>query len=166
MLEEAAPARLVLFGAFADAKNLSIAFAVDPDRYQQRDVADFAGPTALEHDAVLAFDRPVAPCLDCSVNLLVQARHRRRRYSRAPQRLGDILDTAHRDPGQIHLDQSFFDRTLTPTVTLNNGCLECLRPKLRYLQLDVAGLGLQLALVVAGSGIASCHAALVTLRIA
>ena len=46
----------------------------------------------------------------------------------------------------------FFDRTLTPTVTVNNGCLECLRPKLRYLQLDLAGLGLQLALVEAGSG--------------
>ena len=52
MLEEAAPARLVLFGALADAKNLSIALAVDPDRHQQRDVADLASPAALEHDAV------------------------------------------------------------------------------------------------------------------
>ena len=31
MLEEAAPARLVLFGAFADAKNFSISFTVNPD---------------------------------------------------------------------------------------------------------------------------------------
>jgi hypothetical protein len=29
----------------------------------------------------------------------------------------------------MHLDQSFLDRTLTPTVSLNDGRLECLRPK-------------------------------------
>src|SRR4029077_20899835 len=170
--EEAAPARFVLFGAFADAKNLSIPIAVHSDRHQQRDVTALAGPAALEHDAVevhvrmLAFDRPVAPRLYSSVNLLVEVRHRRRRHARAPKRLGDILDTAHRDPGQIHLDQSFLDRTLTSTVTLNDRRLECLRPKLRYPQLDLASLRLQLALVVAGPGIASCLAALVTLRIA
>jgi hypothetical protein len=67
-----------------------------------------------------------------------------------------ILDAAHRDPGQIHLDQSFLDPTLGPTVTLNDGRLECLRPKLRYPQLDLARLGLQLALEVAGPGIAAC----------
>jgi hypothetical protein len=51
-------------------------------------------------------------------------------------------------------------------VTLNDRRLECLRPKLRYPQLDLASLRLQLALVVAGPGIAACLAALVTLRIA
>src|SRR5215472_10718974 len=172
MLEEATPARFVLFGALADAKNLSISFAVHPDRHQQRDVADLAGPAALEYDAVevhirmLTFDRPVAPCLDRSVNLLVQVRYRRRRHARAPQGFGDVLNPPHRDPGQIHLDQSFLDRVLAPPVTLNNGRLECLRPKLRNPQLNLSGLGLQLALVMAGPGIAACLAALVTLRIA
>src|SRR6185295_2444453 len=69
-----APTRFVLFGAFADAENLPIALAIDPDRHQQRYVAHFARPGALEHDAVeinvgmFALDRPVAPGLDRSVN--------------------------------------------------------------------------------------------------
>jgi hypothetical protein len=84
MLEEAAPACLVLFGAFANAKNLSISFTVHPDRHQQRHVANLAGPAALEHNAVqidvgvLPPDRPVAPSFDGPVDLLVQVRHRRR----------------------------------------------------------------------------------------
>jgi hypothetical protein len=70
------------------------------------------------------------------------------------------------DPGQIHLDQSFLDRTVSPTVTLDDGRLECLRPKLRYPQFDLASLGLPLALVVPDTGISAGPAALVTLRIA
>jgi len=50
VLEEGAPARLVLLGALADAQNLSIAIAVHPDRNQQRNVAHLAGPAALEHN--------------------------------------------------------------------------------------------------------------------
>ena len=66
VLEERAPARLVLLGAFADAENLPITVAVHADRHQQRDVANLASPAALEHDAVqvnirmLAFDCPIA----------------------------------------------------------------------------------------------------------
>jgi hypothetical protein len=41
-----------------------------------------------------------------------------------------------------------------------------LRPKLQYPQLDLAGLGLQLAFVMSRSGIAASLSALVTLRIA
>jgi hypothetical protein len=48
MLEEAAPACLVLLGAFADAENLPITLAIHPDRHQQRYVANLAGPAALE----------------------------------------------------------------------------------------------------------------------
>jgi hypothetical protein len=36
------------------------------------------------HIGMLAFDRPVAPRLYSSVNLLVQVRYRRRRHARAP----------------------------------------------------------------------------------
>ncbi len=44
--------------------------------------------------------------------------------------------------------------------------LKGLRPKLRYPQLDLAGLGLQLAFVMPGSAIAASLSALVTLSIA
>ena len=172
MFEEGAPARLVLLGAFADAENLPITLAVHTDRHQQRHVAHLAGPAALEHDAVevhigmLAFDRPIAPRLDRPVDLLVQLRHRRGRNPRAPQGLGNILDPANRDPRQIHLDQGLLDRALTPPITLDDRRLKGLLAKLRYPQPDLAGLGLHLALVVAGPGIAASLAALVALRIA
>jgi hypothetical protein len=52
MFEQCAPARLVLLGALADAENLSITFTIYPDRHQQRHIANLAGPTALEHNAV------------------------------------------------------------------------------------------------------------------
>jgi hypothetical protein len=52
LLEEAAPARLVFLGPFADAENLPITFAVHADRHQQRHVAHLTSPAALEHNAV------------------------------------------------------------------------------------------------------------------
>jgi hypothetical protein len=52
MLEETVPTLLVLFAAFADAKNLSICFPVRLDRNQQRAIADLAGLAAFEHDGV------------------------------------------------------------------------------------------------------------------
>ena len=172
VLEERAPARLVLFGPLADAKNLPITVVVHTDRHQQRDVADLASPAALEHDAVqidvgmLALDRPIAPSFDRPIDLLVQVRHGRGRHPRAPQSLRDVLDPAHRHPCQIHLDQRLLDRALTPPVALDDRRLEGLRPKLRDLQPHLASLGLQLALVVAGAGIATGLAALIALRIA
>src|SRR5215831_6011769 len=85
VLEERAPACLVLFGPFADTENLPITLAIHGDRHQQRHVANLARPTALEHDAVqvdvrvLALDQPVAPGLDGPVDLLVEVRHCRGR---------------------------------------------------------------------------------------
>src|SRR5262245_43030182 len=52
MLEEHAPARLILLRPLANAENLPIAALVHPDCNQERDVAYLAGPTALKHDAV------------------------------------------------------------------------------------------------------------------
>jgi hypothetical protein len=51
--------------------------------------------------------RSVSPCLDRAVNLLVQIRHRRWRDPRAPQRLRDILDTAHPDARYISIKASW-----------------------------------------------------------
>ncbi len=84
MLEERAPARLVLLGALADAENLPITFRSRRSRPAARycGIADFSRSAALEHDAVqvnigmLALDRPIAPGLDRRVDLLVEVRHR------------------------------------------------------------------------------------------
>src|SRR5262249_29207604 len=82
MLEELAPATLVLLRPLANVENL-IAALVHADRNEQRDVAHLAGPAALEHDAVeinirvVALDRTIAPRFDRPVDLLVKVRHRR-----------------------------------------------------------------------------------------
>ena len=62
------------------------------------------------HIRVLALNRPIASSLDRPVDLLVQVSHRRRRKSRAPQGLGDVLHPAHRNARQIHLDQCLLHR--------------------------------------------------------
>src|SRR5262245_53433262 len=57
-------------------------------------------------------------------------------------------------PARLLLDlinQGLFQRALTPPVALDDRSLERLRPKLRHLQPDLAGLDLQLALIVAGA---------------
>jgi hypothetical protein len=58
----------------------------------------------------------------------------RRLISRRMRGFRDVLDPPHRDPGQIHLDQFFLDRTLAPPLALDDRRLEGLRPKLRDLQ--------------------------------
>src|SRR5262249_49971947 len=106
-LRKLAPATLVLLRPLANAENLPIAALVHADCNMQRDVAHLAGPAALEHDAVeinirvVALDRTIAPRLDRPVDLLVEVGHRRRRHPRPPQCLRDVLDPAHRYPGQI-----------------------------------------------------------------
>ena len=73
VFEEGAPATSVFLGSFADAENLPVTLTVHADRDKQRDVAGLAGPAALEHNAVevnvrmTAFDRPIAPSLNCPV---------------------------------------------------------------------------------------------------
>jgi hypothetical protein len=66
----------------------------------------------------------------------------------------------------MHLNQSFLDRALPPPIALDDGRLKSLPAKLRYPQAHLAGLGLQIALVMAGPGIATCLDTLVALRIA
>src|SRR5262249_34373510 len=172
MLEERAPARLILLRPLANAENLPITALVHANRNQQRDVAHLAGPAALEHDAVEinirvgALDRTIAPRLDRPVDLLVEVRHRRGRHPRAPQCLRDVLDPAPRYPGQIHLDQRLFDRAPAPPIAFDDRRLERLPAQLRNPQPHLTGLGLQAALVVASAGIATRGAALIALRIA
>src|SRR5262249_58711965 len=129
MLEERAPARLVLLRPLANPENLPL-------------------------------DRTIAPRLDGPIDLLVQVRHCRGRHPRAPQSLRNVLDPAHRYPGQIHLDQRLFDRALAPPIALDDRRLERLPAQLRNPQPHLAGLGLKAALVAAAGVTATCGPAL------
>src|SRR6202035_3839304 len=114
---------LVLLGALADAQNLPKTLRIDGAGHQQRDIADFASPGPLHHDAIeikvrmFAFDAPVPPRLDLGIDLLVEVRHRARAHPRAPQGFSDVLYAAHRNPRQVHLDQGFLYRALPPAIT-------------------------------------------------
>jgi hypothetical protein len=75
----------------------------------------------------------------------------------------------HRNPRQIHLNQSFPstpDRALPPAIPFDNGRLQGLPPKLRKLQPSLARLGVEAALVMAGPRITPCLGTLVALSIA
>src|SRR5262249_28795027 len=109
---------------------------------------------------VLALDRTIAPRLDRPVDLLVQVRYRRGRHPRPPQCLRDVLDPAHRHPGQIHLDQRLLHRALAPPIALDDSRLERLLAQLRSPQPYLASFGPQAALVVPSAGIAAPGAAL------
>ena len=115
---------------------------------------------------VVALDRPLPPGLDVPVDLLVQLADRRGADLRTPQRLGDVLHSAYRHASKVHLDQGLLDRGLPATVALDDRRLECLLAQLRHLELHLAGLCLQLALIAAGPGVSSRLGALVACRIA
>jgi hypothetical protein len=51
---------------------------------------------------------------DPNADITRQVGHRAAAHPGAPQRLGDVLDSTNRYPGQIHLDQGLLDRTLPP----------------------------------------------------
>jgi len=110
---------------------------------------------------MLAFDAPVPPSLDLGVDLLVQVRHRARAHPGAPERLRDVLHPSDRNAGQVHLDQRFLDRALPPAIALYDRCLKGLPPQLRYLEADVAGLGVQRPIIAARPSILPGLAALV-----
>ena len=168
MTQKRRPAGFVLLGALADPQDLAKSFRIDGRGHQQRNIADLAGPAALHDDAVeveirmLALDPPVPPGLDLGVDLLVQVRHCARADTGAPQRLGDVLDPADRNPRQIHLDQRFLDRTLPPAVALDDRCLKGLAPQLRNLEVHFPGHGVQRALIATGPGILPTLAAFIT----
>src|SRR5580700_11721739 len=50
--QECRPPGLVLLGALADAQNLPKTLRIDGAGHQQRDIADFASPGPLHHDAI------------------------------------------------------------------------------------------------------------------
>src|SRR5205823_330811 len=64
---------------------------------------------------------------------------------------------------QIHLHQRLLDGGLPPFIPLHNRGLKRQPPQLRYPQRHFSGLGLELALVVAGSAVDPLRRALVAL---
>ena len=113
--EEPRPALLVLLGSFSYAEDLAEAICSHADRHEDRNVSDFPAPAPLQVDpveidvGVLLVDRPTPPGFDSPVDLLVQLADRARAHTRTPQRLGDVLDAANRDAGEVHLDQRLLD---------------------------------------------------------
>src|SRR5947207_5990030 len=57
-----------------------------------------------------------------------------RAHPRAPQCLGDVLDSPHAHSSKTHLDQRFLHRLFPPLVALDNRRLKGQRPQLRHLQ--------------------------------
>lgn len=72
-------------------------------------------------------------------------------------------DPTHREPGVVHLQERFLHAGLPALVALDAGGLEGQRTQLRHLEGDLAGLGVELALVVAGPGIDAFRVVLVAL---
>src|SRR6185437_17168324 len=75
----------------------------------------------------------------------------------------DVFDSPHRDSRQVHLDQCFFDRGLPPLVPLNDRRFKREPPQLRNPQRYLAGLRLELALVVPGPAVRTFRGSLVSL---
>lgn len=74
-------------------------------------------PSGEEDVRVIALNGPLPPVIDLDVDLLVEVRHSagadtvaivsrtNGAINAAPQSLGDVFDAAHRDTGQLHLNQ-------------------------------------------------------------
>ena len=67
---------------------------------------------------------------------------------------------------QDHLDPALPRPSPAPAAALNDRSLKHLRPKLRHLEADLAGLGLRPALIVPGGGVPSRLATLVEIGLA
>ena len=84
------------------------------------------------------------------------------RHAVSPQQLADVVDLAGAHARQVHVDQGFLDALLAPPVAFDHRGLEQGALEFRHLQLEPAGLGGELAFVVAGPVRLPSHAALVS----
>ena len=66
----------------------------------------------------------VAPGLDIDIGFLVQFADGGRGHLAAPQRLGNVLHSAHGYACKIHLDKGFLYTALPAAVALDNGSLK------------------------------------------
>ena len=149
---------------------LAVPVVVDAYGHHHGHVLVGAAPRPLEVDAVDvdvgvgANERAVSPLLDRGERLLVQVRDGRRRHARPPQDLGDVLDPARRDAGQVHLDHRLLDAGLAAPVALDDRRGEPHPLELGHAQRDLAGRRCQAPVVVAGPIGLAPRGALVALR--
>ena len=73
-----------------------------------------------------------------------------RGHAVSPQQLAGVVDLAGAHARQVHVDQGFLDALLAPPVAFDHRGLEQGALEFRHLQLEPAGLGGELAFVVAG----------------
>ena len=105
-LKEIHPTGLVLFHALGRAQDLTVSVLIHCDCHQNCNIFVLSAPVAPQVDAVhidvrilVALQRTVPPILNVDIGFLVQLTDGGRRYLAAPQSLGNILHTAHRDAG-------------------------------------------------------------------
>jgi len=83
------------------------------------------------------------------IGFLVQLTDGGRRYLAAPQGLSNILHTAHRDAGEVHLNEGFLHTALPAAIPLNDGCFERDTFEARYMERDVSGGSGKVPVIVA-----------------
>ena len=108
-LKEADPAGLVLLHSLGSSQNLTKIVLIYGDCHQNRHIFILSSPVAAQVDAVhvdvwtaSALQGAVTPALDVNVGFLVQLADGSGRNLAAPQRLGDVLHTAHGNACQVH----------------------------------------------------------------
>ena len=79
----------------------------------------------------------------------------------APQRLGDVLHTAHRNACQIHLDERLLHAALPAAISFDDGCLEGHAFGPRHMERDVTGGRGEVAVIMAAEVALTSLAALV-----
>ncbi len=171
-LEEADPTGLVLLHAFGGTQNLAKTVLVHGNCHQNSHIFVLSAPVAAQVDAVhvdiripSALQRAVAPVLDVDVGFLVQLADGGGRNLAAPQRLGDVLHTAHGDTRQVHLDEGFLHAALPAAIPLDDGSFERYSLEPRHMERDIAGGGGKVAVIVAAAVALTGLAALVAGRL-
>lgn len=155
--KELLPAGGILPHALGDADDLAMPLRVDSDGDQDAGVLHASAPGALvphavhEHVWVFVIQRPRAPFVDLGVHALELVAQCLGRHAVAPQQLAGVVDLPGAHAGQVHVDQRLLDALLAPAVAFDHGRLEQGALELWHPEPEFAGLGGELAVVVAGA---------------
>ena len=155
--EELLPAGRVLAHALVDRDDLAPALRADADGDEDAHVLHVPAPGSLvphavhEHVRVLGFQRAFPPLVDLLVDLLEFVAQCLGWHPLAPQQLADVVHPACAHAREVHLPQRLLDAGFAPPVTFDHRRLEQGALQFGHLETQLAGLGGQRALVVAGA---------------
>lgn len=155
--EELLPAGRVLAHALVDRDDLAPALRADADGDEDAHVLHVPAPGSLvphavhEHVRVLGFQRAFPPLVDLLVDLLEFVAQCLGWHPLAPQQLADVVHPACAHAREVHLHQRLLDAGFAPPVTFDHRRLEQGALQFGRLETQLAGLGGQRALVVAGA---------------